>query len=344
VSDANQNAMWQMIGDLSTKQGITEIVVNSAKSVFVERDGKFIQLAVQIPKSDMYGFIKEVAEFNRKECNDQHPILDGILPDGSRVNVIRDPFANKYPAITIRKYLPTFKTFEQAPNAFGLTPKWIMFFKAAVKARLNMVISGGTGVGKTTFMNLMLSELPAKERVVTIEDTLELDINVPNNVRLESQSKSSLNTPVETSDLVKNTLRMRPDRIIIGEVRGGEFFDLLQAMNTGHEGSMTSIHANSSAESFSRMESLYMMSGHDLPYQVIRKQMSLAIDLVIQLGRNRQGMRHISEIREITGIEGDTISSQAIARWEDDELVPTGLPFHNKEKLIQDGLLTEAFF
>jgi pilus assembly protein CpaF len=223
--------------------------------------------------------------------------------------------------------------------------QYSLFLKAVIASRLNVVVSGGTGVGKTTFLNLLINEIPTHERVITIEDTLELSINKPNVVRLESgakalQSKSNLST----RDLVKNTLRMRPDRIIIGETRGGELFDLLQAMNTGHDGSMTSVHASSGSECLSRMETLFLLAGFDIPLSVVRRQMTSAVQFIIQLGRDKEGGRVINEIIEVCGMEGTTMLIQTIASREEGVLQFKGIAPKCMEKLNRIGGLPLNFF
>ncbi len=339
------NAIWNLINDLNKKSGITEILINGPKNVFVERGGQFIQISANLPAADISAFIQDVATMNQKVCDNNNPILDGNLPDGSRINVINEPFVQGSPAISIRKYLKFISSFENNPNIFGLTPKWIEFLKAMMSARLNIVVSGGTGVGKTTFLNLLINEIAKAERVIAIEDTLELSINLPNVVRLESgakalQSKSNLST----RDLVKNTLRMRPDRIIIGETRGAELFDLLQAMNTGHEGSMTSVHANSAGECLSRMETLFLLAGFEIPLIVVRRQMASAINFIVQLGRDNEGNRVIQEIIEVCGMEGPIILTQPIAERIDGVLHFKGIAPKVFEKLHRDGGLPYNFF
>lgn len=339
------NSIWNLINDLNKKTGITEILINGPKSVFVERGGQFIQLNANLSLSEIHQFISEIATMNQKVCDENNPILDGNLPDGSRINIINTPFVSGSPAISIRKYLKFISSFESNPTVFGLTPHWIDFLKSVIHARLNIVVSGGTGVGKTTFLNLLINEIPKNERVIAIEDTPELTINMANVVRLESgakalQSKSLLTT----RDLVKNTLRMRPDRIIIGETRGGELFDLLQAMNTGHDGSMTSVHASSGGECLSRMETLFLLAGFEIPLNVVRKQMSSAIQFIIQLGRDKEGNRMISEIIEICGMEGSTMLIQTIATREDGFLNFKGMAPKNMDKLNRLGGLPLNFF
>jgi pilus assembly protein CpaF len=335
-----QNSVWKMIQDLSNKKGISEIVINGPKNIFVERSGQFIQLDVQLSKNDIYEFCHDIASYNKKVFDKEHLILDGNLPDGSRVNLVGEPISKGSPAVSIRKYLNFIKSFDENPDIFGLGHDWIDFFKALISARMNIIVSGGTGVGKTTFLNLLLRELSPAERVVTIEDTIEISLSLPNVVRLEASGQQKLTM----SDLVKNTLRMRPDRIIIGEVRGGELFDLLQAMNTGHEGSMSSIHANNTGECLNRMENLFLMSGFDLPFHVVRKQMALGIDFIVQLNRDREGNRIISQITEVTGMEANTVLTQDIALAEDGPLLKTGLSPQNRRKLEKMGGLRPDFF
>jgi pilus assembly protein CpaF len=341
-----QNTVWNLINDLSKKAGITEISINGPRQVFVERGGQFIQISANIPKEDILQFVYEVAELNKKKCDHDNPILDGNLPDGSRINIIMEPFVMGCPAISIRKYLKFITSFESNPDIFGLTPNWIELIKAMVTSRSNIVVSGGTGVGKTTLLNLLISEISKSERIIAIEDTFELNINLPNSVRLESGAKvSSTIANLSTRDLVKNTLRMRPDRIIIGETRGPELFDLLQAMNTGHEGSMTSVHANSGGECLSRMETLFLMAGFDIPILVVRKQISTAINFIIQLGRNEHGNRVITEIIEVCGMEGQIILTQPILiRNELGQLVFSGFAPRTIEKLHKSGGLQLNFF
>jgi pilus assembly protein CpaF len=338
------NTIWNLLEDLKKKNGITEVLINGPKSVFIEKGGNFIQINANLPMEDIKQFIVEVADLNQKICDANNPIMDGILPDGSRINIVCEPFVSGSPAISIRKYLKLISSFETSPSIFGLTPHWVDLLKAIIKSHLNVVVSGGTGVGKTTFLNLLINEIPKAERLVVIEDTPELSITLPNVVRLESGAKIlQSSTTLTTRDLVKNTLRMRPDRIIIGETRGGELFDLLQAMNTGHDGSMTSVHASSAGECLSRMETLFLLAGFDIPITVVRKQMASAVQFIIQLGRDNEGNRVITEIIEVCGMEGPVILIQSIAKREDGFLVFNMAP-RTMDKLHKIGGLPLNFF
>lgn len=340
----SENNVWKLLNDLSKKNGITEVIINGSDKIFIEKDDQFFHLNASLDKKNVEQFIDDVAKFNGKEINLTHPILDGKLPDGSRVNIIIEPFACNHPAITIRKYIKTIRNFSQNENIFGLDQKLVKFLKLLVTSRSNIVVAGGTGVGKTTFLNMLLNEVPTKDRVITIEDTRELDTNIINCVSLETTSGNSLHkTIISMRDLVKNSLRMRPDRIIIGEVRGGEIFDLLQAMNTGHDGSLTSIHANNPSECLSRMETLYLMAGFDMPIRAVREQISSAIHFIIQLGRNSDGVRVVKKISEISGMEQDRILMSEIATYSDNGLVATGIVPRGMDRLIRSGLERDFF-
>lgn len=339
------NPVWKFLEDISTKKGINEIVINGPKSVFVERAGEFIGLNVTFTKTDLTGFIDEVAKYNKKKCDHESPLFDGSLPDGSRVNIILAPFCTSFCAITIRKYTVSNLTLDGHSQSFGIAERWVKFFKALVKSKQNFVISGGTGVGKTTFMNMLIREIPQDQRIITIEDTIELNVPHVNNVRLESGAKlEEGESNISTRDLVKNTLRMRPDRIIIGEVRGPEVFDLLQAMNTGHDGSMASVHANSPVECLSRLETLFLMSGFDLPYHVVRRQISTAVDYIIQLGRGPGGKRMVKNVLEINGMEASTILTSSILEEIDGELQSTGVVPNKIRDLVETGEISRDYF
>jgi pilus assembly protein CpaF len=224
-----------------------------------------------------------------------------------------------------------------------LNQNWTYFLKTLIKAKVNIVVAGGTGVGKTTFLNLLLQEIPQKERIVTIEDTRELQFNLPNVVRLEARPPVGDQKGLTIRNLLKNTLRMRPDRIIVGECRGEEVFDLLQAMNTGHEGSMTSIHANTPSECLMRLENLYLLSGYDLPIKALRYQVSSAVDFIIQIRRDKDGKRIVSHVTEIANMEGDKILMQDVGAYKNGEFKFTGLVPSCAERLQKAGLPKDFF-
>ena len=343
VIDSN-NPVWVLIDKLSTKSGITEIAINGPDDVYIEKEGAFVPVDVKITKKSIEEFVSQVASFNQKDIDENSPLFNGNLPDGSRVNIITSPIRLEGPAITIRRFLKNIQTFESRQGIFGLSPTWVSFLKAAMKAKLNIMVSGGTGVGKTTFMNLLLQETDKHDRKIIIEDVRELSVHMPNTIRMES-SQLNNGRQVSIRELVKNSLRMRPDRLIIGEIRGEEIFDLLQAMNTGHDGCLATIHANTPRECLLRMESLYLLSGSEVPFQVIRNQIGRSIDLVIQLRRNRDGLRVVSHITEVTDISGDQILMQDLGIMGKDlnYIVSTKFMPKKIEKLEKCGFKREMF-
>ncbi|MFG1526710.1 CpaF family protein [Halobacteriovorax sp. RZ-2] len=338
-----ENSVWKMLEDLSTKKGISEIVINGSKNVFVERGGEFIGLNVPLNKKDILEFSNEVALFNKKKFSNENPILDGRLPDGSRINIISEPYASQGTSITIRKYLSNNFELDKHSQLFGISEKYVPFFKSLIKAKKIILISGGTGSGKTTFMNMLLKEVSPDERIITIEDTLELVVGNTNCVRLEAGLTSG-KEGLSMSQLVKNTLRMRPDRIFIGEVRGAEVFDMIQAMNTGHDGSMTSIHANSPVECLQRVEALFLMAGFDLPYHVVRKYISTAVDFIIQLGRTDDGRRKVTQVMEVNSMEGNNILTTSVLEIENGELVFGGAVPSLANELAKKGELPTNYW
>lgn len=331
------------LDELAKRSGITEVIINRPDNVFVESKGDLIKIEAKFRDEDLEAFCQDIAAYNRKTFGPDQPVLDGNLPDGSRINLIHKDYTGTHHAITIRKYLKNIKTFADAPGIFGLTPQWVEFLQLMVKARMNVLVSGGTGVGKTTFLNLLLQEVDPNERVITIEDTRELQFQHINTVRLEARPATATHQGLTIRDLLKNTLRMRPDRIIVGEVRGGEVFDLLQAMNTGHEGSMTSVHANSPAECLIRLENLYLLSGYEIPLKALRYQVSSAVDYIVQVKRNKNGERVIQQVTEVAGMEGERILMQDIGVYKEDGLEFTGLVPSNAAKLQAVGLPKDFF-
>lgn len=337
------NKIWQLIADLGKKAGISEVIINRPDGIFVEVQGEIIRLDYIVSEADIEEFVQDVAEFNRRPFGPEAPILDGNIPDGSRINIISKEYTKISHTITIRRYSKSIKNFDSSPGIFGLTPEMVTLLKGMVRARFNIIVAGGTGVGKTTFMNLMLQEFSVKERIITIEDTRELQLTQPNVVRLEAKPAYGNQVGLTQRDLVKNTLRMRPDRIVVGEVRGPEAFDLLQAMNTGHEGTLASIHANSPGECMIRLENLFMLAGYDLPMKALRFQISEAIDYIVQIKRDKSGMRLISQITEITGMEGERITMQDVAATKNGEFKLTGLVPASFERLIGAGIPKDFF-
>lgn len=340
----SQNGVWALLDEIGKKQGITEIIFNRHDLIFVEHQGELIKLNAKVTPTDLDAFVEDLAHLNKKKFDGANPIMDGTLPDGSRVNVISRDYALGGPAVTIRKYLKNIKSFDSSPGLFGLDPRWTLFLKALIGGKLNVMVSGGTGVGKTTFLNLLLQEINPLQRVITIEDTRELNFSLPNVVRLEARTNSFTGgVALSMRELVKNTLRMRPDRIIIGEVRGGEVFDLLQAMNTGHDGSMASVHANNPGECLNRLENLYLLAGYEVPVRAIRQQIGSAIDFIIQLKRTREGQRVVAQLTEVAGFEGDRILLQDVGVFKDGRLQFSGLVPKRMQKLVDAGLPKDFF-
>ena len=297
---------------------ISEIMVNSPTDIFIERKGKICRSKRKFVDQDhVLNIVDRIVRPLGKTANARTPLVDGRLPDGSRVNIVIPPLALNGPSMSIRKFFQK-KLEAEALVEFGsMTEEMKMFLEAAVKARMNCIIAGGTGSGKTTTLNITSNFIPQTERVVTIEDAAELQVYIPNLVRMESRPANIEGEgEVTIRDLVKNALRMRPDRIIVGECRGGETLDMLQAMNTGHEGSLSTVHSNSPRDTVSRLETLCLMSGLDLPIRVISKQISSAINLIVQQARLSDGSRKVTHITEVQGMEGDTLLLQDIFIFE----------------------------
>ncbi|MCC6191049.1 MAG: CpaF family protein [Anaerolineales bacterium] len=305
---------------------ITEIMVNGPHRVYIERGGKVQLTAVHFDDDDHVRRIIDriILPLGRRIDYDT-PLVDARLPDGSRVNAVVAPVAIDGPSITIRKFSRRRLTVDDLIAFGSLTPPLAEFLKACIVAHLNVVVSGGTGSGKTTLLNVLSGFIPADERIVTIEDAAELQLHQEHVVRLEAK-KPNLEGRYEVSirDLVKNSLRMRPERIIVGECRGGEALDMLQAMNTGHDGSLTTLHANSPRDAISRMETMSLMAGLDFPLKVIREQIASAIELIVQQARLRDGSRRVTQVTEVAGMEGDTVVLQDIFKFAEDGLDADG--------------------
>lgn len=297
---------------------ITEIMVNGPKQIFVERLGKLTLTDVQFHDNDhLMNIVERILSPLGRRIDESSPLVDARLQDGSRVNIIIPPLSLVGPALTIRKFAKKPLSVENLINFGTLDRSMADFLRACVKARINILVSGGTGSGKTTTLNVLSSFIPENERIVTIEDAAEIQLQQEHVVTLESRPANIEGTgEISIRDLVKNALRMRPDRIIVGEVRSGEALDMLQAMNTGHDGSLTTAHANTPRDALSRIETMVLMSGFELPVRAIREQISSAIDLIIQQSRIKDGSRKITYITEVQGMEGNTITTQDLFRYE----------------------------
>jgi len=293
---------------------VTEVMVNHPKQVYIERFGKLEKTMIQF-KDDRHviRIIEKIVTPVGRRIDEAQPYVDARLPDGSRVNATIPPLALNGPCLTIRKFSRDPYTIDDLIRFGTLTPDLAEFLQACVQARLNILITGGSGTGKTTTLNVLSTFIPEDERIITIEDAAELQLKQEHWVRLETRPPNIEGKgQVTQRDLVRNALRMRPDRIIVGEVRGGEALDMLQAMNTGHEGSMTTAHANAPRDGLARVETMVLMAGMDLPSRAIREQMASALHLVVHISRFRDGTRKITRVAEITGMEGNTITMQDI--------------------------------
>lgn len=293
---------------------VSDILVNTSKRVYVERKGKLEKTDVTFQNNDhLQRIIEKIATSVGRRIDESSPMVDARLPDGSRVNAIIPPLSIDGPVLSIRKFSVDPLTMLDLLNFKSIAPPMAEFLAAAVKARINILISGGTGSGKTTLLNVISGSIPDNERIITIEDSAELQLQQPHVVRLETRPPNIEGSgEVRQRDLVRNALRMRPDRIILGEVRGAEALDMLQAMNTGHDGSLTTIHANTSRDALTRLEHMVGMSGLSLATTVIRQQVAAAIQLLIQSERMSDGRRVISSIQEITGMEEAVVNMQEI--------------------------------
>lgn len=328
---------------------VTEIMVNGAKNIYIERKGKIHRVPVTFESNDhvMRIIDRIVAPLGRR-IDESSPYVDARLADGSRVNAVIPPISLNGPTVTIRKFFKIPLTLEQLIQFGTLTPEALQFLKACVESKLNVVISGGTGSGKTTLLNVLSSFIPGDERIVTIENAAELQLRQEHVVTLESRPPNIEGRgEITIRQLVINALRMRPDRIIVGEIRDDAALDMLQAMNTGHDGSMTTLHSNSPRDTLMRLETMTMMAGMELPVRAIREQVSSAIDMIIHEERMRDGSRKVTHISEISGMEGDVITMTDIFTFEQTgyengkvigRLRPTGLRPKAMEKIEAAGL------
>ena len=331
---------------LLADDSISEIMVNGAKQVFIERKGKLLQSDVTFYDNEqLLNVIDRIVSPLGRHIDEANPMVDARLADGSRVNAVIAPLSLKGPLLTIRKFSSTPLTVENLIDYGSLTFKMAAFLEACVKGRLNIVVSGGTGSGKTTLLNVLSAYIPYDERIVTIEDAAEIQLQQRHVLTLEARPANLEGTgQITIRDLVRNALRMRPDRIIVGEVRGGEALDMLQAMNTGHDGSLTTGHANSTRDMLARLETMVLMAGMNLPVSAIRQQIASAIDIIVQQSRMRDGSRKIIGISEVTGMEGDIITTQEIFTYDYGDgrtpgrFRPIGIKPRCADKLIAAGV------
>lgn len=329
---------------------VSEVMVNGPDSIYIERSGHLIKTETRFRNAEhLMHIIDRIVSAVGRRVDESSPMVDARLLDGSRVNVIIPPLSLIGPCLTIRKFSRDVLTVDKMIEFGSFDERMAQFLEACVRGRLNVVVSGGTGSGKTTLLNVLSSYVPESERIVTLEDSAELQLHQDNLVTLETRPANIEGEgEINMRDLVRNALRMRPDRIIVGEVRTGEALDMLQAMNTGHDGSMTTAHANSARDLLSRLETMVLMSGMELPLRAIRSQIASAVDIVVQIARMRDGSRKIINISEITGMEGDIITMQDLFRFEQQgidsdgrlrgEFVSSGLRPMCSEKLELNGI------
>jgi pilus assembly protein CpaF len=323
---------------------ITEIMVNGHDQIYLERNGKLTRGDTTfVDDSSVQAIIERIVSPLGRRIDESRPYVDARLPDGSRVNAIIHPLSLIGPCVTIRKFSATPFTVDKLIEMGALTRGLALFAAICVKVKKNIIISGGTGSGKTTFLNVVSNYLPDDERIITVEDAAELQLPQEHVVRLEARPANIEGTGAITiRDLVRNALRMRPDRIVVGECRGGEALDMLQAMNTGHEGSLTTVHANSPRDAMSRLETMVLMAGMELPIKAIREQIGSAIQVVIQLSRFSDGSRKVSKMTEVCGMEGDRIILQDLFEFKQTGLSPEGkvlgslVPTGNVPTFIED--------
>lgn len=291
---------------------VTEIMVNRADQIYVERNGQLFMTDAKFSNEDaLRRVIERIVSRVGRRIDESSPLVDARLADGSRVNAIIPPLAVNGASLTIRKFGREALTVQKLIQFGSLSPEMAELLQACVLARMNIIVSGGTGTGKTTMLNVLSSFIPSTDRIVTIEDAVELQMQQDHVVRLESRPPNIEGKgEISIRDLVRNSLRMRPDRIVVGEVRGGESLDMLQAMNTGHDGSISTVHANSPRDAVARLETLVLMSGMDLPLRAIREQIASAVNLIVHISRLRDGSRRVTHVTEVQGMEGDIVTLQ----------------------------------
>ena len=329
-----------ILQELLEDDSITEIMVNGSDSIFMERNGSIERWNKKFESENKLSDVAQrIAAMSNHMVNEASPIADTRLEDGSRVSIVLPPVAINGPIITIRKFFNKPITIDRLIELESITPEAAQFLEKLVKSRYNIFISGGTGSGKTTFLGALSNFIPSDERLITIEDNAELKIQgIENLVRLEAKMANTEGaTSVTIRDLIKTALRMRPDRIVVGEVRGGEAVDMLQALNTGHEGSLSTAHANSAEDMLSRLETMTLM-GVDLPLEAIRRQIASGVDILIHLGRMRDKSRKVLEITEICGFEDHEIKTRTLYQWQEGKGLVQIASLLNREKLIRAGV------
>jgi pilus assembly protein CpaF len=295
---------------------ISEIMVNGPSRVFIEQKGiiKKTPITFQDPR-ELFALIEQIARTTGRTISRENPYIDTRLPDGSRVNCVIPPIAIDGPCLTIRRFPSKTPSLQDLVSYKTLDERMAFFLHCCVASKINLLVAGGTGSGKTTLLNALSASIPTHERIVSIEDAAELRLKGDNVVRLESRMASKDTVAIGVRELVINALRMRPDRIIVGECRGPEALEMITAMNTGHEGSMTTVHANSARDALRRLESMILMNGHDLPIKVLRSNIASALQLIVHIARANDGQRRILEVVEISGLEGDVILSQELFKY-----------------------------
>ena len=334
---------------------ITEIMVNGHRAVYIERAGKIHRTEVEFKsEEDLRRAIDKIVGRVGRRIDDASPYVDARLADGSRVNAIIPPVAIRGSALTVRKFSADPFTAKDLVDFGTMTPEVVRFLDACVRGRLNILVSGGTGAGKTTLLNVLSAFLPEDERIITIEDSAELRLQQPHVVSLEYRPPNIEGEgEITIRDLVRNALRMRPDRIVVGEVRGGETLDMLQAMNTGHDGSISTIHANSPRDVLSRLETLALMAGMDLTVRALREQVAAALDLIVHVSRLQDGVRRVTNVSEVVGLEGDTVTMQDLFLFHVEggldergrvrgRMAPTGLRPHFLDALAERNVTLET--
>lgn len=310
-----------ILGKIIADKSITEVMINGYDNIFVERNGKVVRIEESFENQEQFrNIISRLVQAMGRSVNESNPIVDTRLEDGSRVNVVLNPIALDGPIVTIRRFPEEGMTIQKLINYGSITEEAAEFLRKLVYAKYNIFISGGTGSGKTTFLNALSNYIPADERVITIEDSAELQIrHIPNLVRLETRNANSVGVgEISMRDLIKASLRMRPERIVVGEVRGGEALDMLQAMNTGHDGSLSTGHANSAYDMLSRLETMVLTGAAQLPLAAIKAQIASAVDIIIHLSRMRDGSRKTVQITEVVGMKDGEIELNPLFEFRED--------------------------